>query len=176
MVDIDPANQVEIRYKLRPEDEWRKGFILMRVDWENQIFELMQLRQGEWPSGKGLDVERMHAPYYGIQIGDQVIIQVDEQEKRFPVQGVIRAPFVPPPSMWDLTFFFSADEVIEQFGLPRWQIHAAQSAGAALQRHPRPAGGFRTETAPGQAGLPGGQHALPGPAGALGAYFHRRAW
>ena len=116
--NIEGVNTVEIRYKIHPQDEWSKGSILAR-DFEAQMYDVLQLKDGAWPEGKGLDIERMHAPFYGIEIGDSVILEVAGHEKAFPITGLIRHPFVPPPAMYDWAFFFGSDEIMEQYGIPR---------------------------------------------------------
>ena len=105
LVDIEPANTIEIRYKLQPGEKWRRGNILQRDDFENQTYDTLQLKAGVWPGEQGLSIERMHSPFYGIDLGDQVIIEVENQERTFAITGKIRHPFVPPPFMYDLTFF-----------------------------------------------------------------------
>ena len=121
VVDIEPVNTVEIRYKLNPQDEWRKGSILMR-DFAQQIYDKVQLKAGDWPLGRVLGIERMHAPFYGLEIGSQVILEVGEQERVFPITAKIRHPFVPPPQMYDWAFFFGDAEVMEMFGIPDGQF------------------------------------------------------
>lgn len=116
--DVEPLNTIEVRYKIHPQDKWKKGNILARDDYPNQVYDITQLKQGVWPDGRYLGIERMHSPWYGLFIGDKVIIEVDGQEKTFQFSGVIRHPFVPPPSMYDLAFFFSGPEVMEMFGIP----------------------------------------------------------
>jgi putative ABC transport system permease protein len=115
--DLDPINSIEIRYKLRPEAVWKKCSILMR-DYALQEYDLLQLKAGEWPDGENLGIERMHAPFYGIDIDDQVIIEVGNSARSFPITGKIRHPFVPPPSMYDWAWFFSGEEIMEKFGIP----------------------------------------------------------
>jgi putative ABC transport system permease protein len=118
--DIDPINAVEVRYKKRPEDEWSKGSILMR-DYENQVYDTLQLKAGVWPEGKHLSIERLHSPFYGIDIGDEVIFEVGKQERTLQVTGRMRHPFVPPPAFADWAWFFSGEEVMELYGIPRGQ-------------------------------------------------------
>jgi len=47
--DVEPYNEVSVQYKLHPQDPWRQGVIEMKGDYIHQKFELVQLRQGQWP-------------------------------------------------------------------------------------------------------------------------------
>ena len=104
---IDPYNSVSILYKLHPQDEWRQSVIQTRDNFEAQKYELLQLKAGHWPGEKNeISVERMAAQFLNIGIGDKVIFQINEKERTFPITGLIRHPFVPPPQFQDLAFFF----------------------------------------------------------------------
>lgn len=117
--DVEPYNSANVLYKLRPEDEWRQGVIQMRDNYEQQKYELLQLRGGYWPRYKDeIAVERMGAQSLNIGIGDSVIFKVDEKERAFPITGFIRHPFVPPPQFMDLAFFFMSGEGMQRFGVP----------------------------------------------------------
>ncbi|CAG1017051.1 Macrolide export ATP-binding/permease protein MacB [Anaerolineales bacterium] len=117
--DIEPYNSVSIFYKLRPEDDWRPGVIQMRDDFENQKYELLQLREGHWPDVKNeVAVERMAAQFLDIGIGDSVIFKIDEKERNVPVTGLVRHPFVPPPQFQDLAFFFMSSKGMERLDIP----------------------------------------------------------
>jgi putative ABC transport system permease protein len=117
--DVEPYNSVVVLYKLRPENEWKQGVIQMRDNYEQQKYELLQLRAGHWPHTKNeIAVERMGAQSLNIGIGDSVIFKIDEKERVLPVTGFIRHPFVPPPQFQDLAFFFMSGEGMERFGVP----------------------------------------------------------
>jgi putative ABC transport system permease protein len=117
--DIEPFNSVNILYKLRPGDEWRQGVVQMRDNYEEQKYALLQLRNGRWPSAKNeIGLERMAAQFLHIGIGDSVIVKIDEKERTFPITGLLRHPFVPPPQFMDLAFFFMNGEGMERFGIP----------------------------------------------------------
>jgi putative ABC transport system permease protein len=118
--DVEPYNSVNILYKLHPEDEWRQGVIQMRDNYEQQKYELLQLRGGHWPNNKNeIAVERMGAQSLNIGIGDSVIFKIDEKERVLPVTGFIRHPFVPPPQFMDLAFFFMDGQGMERLGIPQ---------------------------------------------------------
>jgi putative ABC transport system permease protein len=117
--DVEPYNSVNVVYKLHPEDEWRQGVIQMRDNYEQQKYELLQLRGGHWPDSKNdLAVERMGAQSLNVGIGDSVIFKINDKERVLPITGFIRHPFVPPPQFMDLAFFFVSGEGMERLGIP----------------------------------------------------------
>jgi putative ABC transport system permease protein len=117
--DVEPYNSANVLYKLRPQDEWRQGVIQMRDNYEQQKYELLQLRGGHWPNSKNeIAVERMGAQSLNIGIGDSVIFKIDEKERVLPITGFIRHPFVPPPQFMDLAFFFMNGEGMERLSVP----------------------------------------------------------
>ena len=123
--DVDPYNGVNILYKLHPEDEWRQGVILMRDNYEEQKFSILQLRAGIWPQSKNdLAIERMAAQFLSVGIGDSVIIKFDEKERNLPITGFIRHPFVPPPQFMDMAFFFMSAEGMERLGIPQGKFNS----------------------------------------------------
>ena len=117
--NVEPFNEINIQYKIHPEDQWRQGAIHMRGDFTNQKYELVQLRQGPWPSGKDdLGVERMAALYNHLGIGDTIIFKTGNRQRTETISSLIRHPFVPPPQFFDLSVFFMSGEGLEHFGIP----------------------------------------------------------
>lgn len=117
--DVEPYNSVSILYKLRPQDEWHQGVIQMRDNYDEQKYELLQLRGGHWPNGKNeIAAERMAAQYRKMSIGDDIIFKIDDKERVVPVTGLIRHPFVPPPQFADVGFFFMDGEGMQRLGIP----------------------------------------------------------
>ena len=76
MEDIEVMNEVTVRYKLHPEDEWQRGRIVMRPDYNDQKYDVLQLKEGNWPSNDGIGIERLSSQYFGIGLGDQIIFEV----------------------------------------------------------------------------------------------------
>lgn len=116
--DVDPFNEVGIRYKLHEGDDWRPGALHMRGDFTQQKYELVQLMDGRWPRKGEIGIERMAASFLGADIGDQVIVKIGDSERSYPITGRIRHPFVPPPQFQDLAVFFVNADTLERFGIP----------------------------------------------------------
>ena len=120
--DIEVVNSVTVRYKIHPEDEWQRGSLVMRDDYEDQTYDVVQLKEGEWPKADTIGIERLSSQYYGIDIGDTVIFELEKTDRALPIGGKIRHPFVPPPQFGgDATFFVDA-QGLERFGVPNGQF------------------------------------------------------
>src|SRR5512139_4044161 len=46
---VEPYNEVPVRYKIRPEDRWETGVVIMRDDFKRMKYDLLQLKDGQWP-------------------------------------------------------------------------------------------------------------------------------
>ena len=77
--DVQPYNQVVVRYKVHPQDEWKQGIVHMLDDFDHQKYELIELRQGRWPKKDDIGIERMAAQFLNVGIGDEVIFKIDEK-------------------------------------------------------------------------------------------------
>jgi putative ABC transport system permease protein len=116
--NVEPYNSISVMYKLHPGDEWRQGVIQTR-DYEQQKYELVQLREGHWPQTKNdIGIERMAANYNHLGLGDQVILKIGNQQRTFEFTSLIRHPFVPPPQFQDLAFLFMSGQGLERFDIP----------------------------------------------------------
>lgn len=116
--NVDPYCNVSASYKIDPTKDWRPGVIQLRDDYTNQKYEMVQLREGNWPQKGEIGIERMAAGFLNTGVGDQVIFKMGNNERAFPITGKIRHPFVPPPQFQDLAFFFADAETLERFGIP----------------------------------------------------------
>jgi putative ABC transport system permease protein len=116
--DIEPVNQITVRYKLNPEDDWELGALVERSDYGNQTYDLLALKEGEWPKDGGFAVERMSGSYFGIELGSEVILDVRGAESTYEITGVIRHPFVEPPPFGGQAHFFTDAQGLAEFGIP----------------------------------------------------------
>lgn len=118
VVDVDPVNQISVRYKLNPNDEWELGTLVMRQDYDAQVYDRLELKEGAWPQDTTFGVERLTSQFYGIDIGDEVIFELAGADRAFPVGGAIRHPFVPPPLFGGQAHFFTDAQGLARFGIP----------------------------------------------------------
>ncbi len=115
--DIEVSDQVTVRYKINPEDEWRRGSLVMRYDYEHQTYDIVQLKEGEWPDRDSIGIERLSAQFFKVDIGDEVIFELEKTDRALPITGKIRHPFVPPPQFGGDAVFFVDAEGMERFSI-----------------------------------------------------------
>lgn len=118
VVDVEVLNQVSTRYKLHPQDEWKAAVLIMRDDYEDQTYDLLQLKAGDWPEKDTIGIDRSASNFYGIDLGDKVIFELEKTDRALTVGGKIRHPFVPPPSFGGEPRFFVDAQGLERFNIP----------------------------------------------------------
>jgi putative ABC transport system permease protein len=118
IIDIDPVNQISVRYKIDPDDSWKLGTLVQRSNYEDQTYDIVVLKEGVWPSDEKIGIERLSSQYFGPEIGDEVIFQVRGEEIEYEVNSLIRHPFVQPPPFGGQAHFFTDSAGLEEFGIP----------------------------------------------------------
>ncbi len=95
-----------VRWKLEGESAWRKGTLVARFDYAQQQINRVQLLDGRWPARRTLAVERKTAAFFAVLPGQTVVIETGSTERRVPLAGTVRKPYVLPPEYGgDATFF-----------------------------------------------------------------------
>lgn len=116
---IEPANQLSIRFKKVGAEKWEPAILMMRDDYTDQTYDLLQLRAGDWPSDRQFGVERLTGQSFDIEMGDTIIFDIGNgTERAFPVNTMIRHPFVQPPDFGGPAHFFTDAEGLARFGIP----------------------------------------------------------
>lgn len=118
VVDVEVLNQLSTRYKLHAQDEWQPAVLIMRDNFEEQTYDLLQLKAGAWPKKDSIGVDRSASAFYGLEIGDSVIFELDKTDRALTIGGKIRHPFVPPPSFGGEPRFFVDAQGLEHFNIP----------------------------------------------------------
>ncbi len=118
VVDVDPVNQLSIRYKSQTDDRWELGTVVMRADYDEQTYDRLELKDGRWPQGDSLGVERLSSQFYSINQGSELLFEVDGREEPFTINGLIRHPFVAPPPFGGQAHFFADAQAMDRFGIP----------------------------------------------------------
>src|SRR5512133_3512130 len=60
---VEPYSSATVRYKVHPHHSWQLGLVEMREDYRHMKYALVQLKEGPWPSGKYIGIERLSSQY-----------------------------------------------------------------------------------------------------------------
>lgn len=115
---VEPMNIATVRYKTAPDAPWQPATAVARDDYENQTFDWLVLKEGQWADAGGIGVERITSEYYGVEMGDELIFEMEGTDRAFPVTGLVRHPFVPPPDFGGNAYFFFDQQAMTRFGFP----------------------------------------------------------
>ena len=115
---VEPANQLSVRYRQSGSERWQPGNIVMRTDYDNQLYDNVVLKEGKWPGEGNVGIERLSGQFFDIAIGDEVIFDVAGREFSFAVDGQIRHPFVQPPPFGGQAHFFVNAQTLATLGVP----------------------------------------------------------
>jgi putative ABC transport system permease protein len=122
VADLEVMNEITVRYKIHPEDEWSRGSMVMRDDYRDQIYDKVELKEGEWPKKNDIAIERLSSQFFGLEIGDEVIFEFDKTDRPLRIIGKIRHPFVPPPQFGGDAYFFVDAKGLERFEIPEGEF------------------------------------------------------
>lgn len=120
---IEVLNITNTRYKTSPGGEWHSATIVMRNDFAAQQFDHLTLVAGHWPDKQSIAVERLSSAAFDIQMGDEIILELEGTDRSFPVEGMIRHPFVPPPDFGGDTYLMVNEDIMARFGIPRGRFN-----------------------------------------------------
>lgn len=114
VVDTQGVVSYGIRWKPTLDSEWNQATVVALDDYQNQAFDLVELRSGAWPGSDSVAVEFNHVAPYGVPpIGNLVYFEVNDRPKAVTVGGTIRDPQqFPPPFAQQATFYATRDMLV----------------------------------------------------------------
>ncbi len=123
VVEIEAVNELSIRYRLSPEEDWQPGELTMRADYEDQTYNLLQLKAGGWPRRNNIGIDMRAKQYLGLEFGEEVIFELEGTDRALPVTGSIRHHFMTSPDFGDNPRFFVDAQALERFGIPNGEFN-----------------------------------------------------
>ena len=88
--NAQPFVQMPVRYKVLSEDPWKNGIVYILDDYDHQIYELIQLKEGRWPRKDDIGIERLAAQHLNKNIGDKLTFEIHDTERVLAISGMIR--------------------------------------------------------------------------------------
>ncbi len=114
---LDVLTQLSARYKTPNDADWQTGTVLFRPDYLRQQYDQMTLLSGHWPQGRHLAAERLSGISAKLESGDKIEFETPTGLTEFDVDGIIRHPFVKPPTFGGQLHFFIDAASAAAFGI-----------------------------------------------------------
>jgi len=117
VAEIEGFAQVGIRWKTTLDGEWQEGHVISVEDFEQQKFDQLTLKAGDWPTNKLLGVEEVHIDSFSAPgIGGTIYIEINERPRPFSINGIFRNPFEWPLPFGQEAAFYATPAALDEFG------------------------------------------------------------
>jgi putative ABC transport system permease protein len=114
---VDSMTQLTVRFRRQGESDWTLGTVMIRADYTEQQFDLTALQSGSWPSAKQMAIENLSARFTGLKIGNRIEFETTSGSQSLQINGIVRHPFVKPPSFGGQVHFFIDSATAALFGV-----------------------------------------------------------
>ena len=115
---VDTMTQFTGQFKTPNSTPWQTGTLLFRTDYLNQKQDQMRILAGSFPHDKAVAIERLSAQYAHLNLGDTLEIKTPNGSETLTITGIIRHPFVKPPTFGGQLHIFIAPELAPTFHIP----------------------------------------------------------
>lgn len=112
VADAEGLAIIPFRWKLESGSGWQQGLLVARDDFGAIRVGQLELVDGRWPTGRALAVERVSSRYFGVPLGATVVVEFGRGERRLPVQGVVRKPYVLAPQWGGSAAFYATPDTV----------------------------------------------------------------
>ncbi len=93
------------------------GYLEVRADYQLQRFDKTTLQSGNWPADTNIAIENLSAQVTGLQKGEQLEFATPNGSQLLSINGVVRHPFVKPPTFGGQVHFLTDAAGGERFGV-----------------------------------------------------------
>ena len=113
VAQIEALSNTTIEWRLSPQSEWKQGGLTARADYHHQTLNTLDLTRGAWPEGKTLSVEDGSDTFFGIPIGGQVELRVDDRVVPVKIGGTVYNRLSQPALFGGSAQFYADQETYE---------------------------------------------------------------
>jgi len=117
--NIELSSYMEVQYKTQPNHAWKNAEVIVRENYNAQLYDRFNLQAGQWPKQKQIAIERLSSEYYALNVDDTVIFRVGERSRERQISGVAHHKIILPPLFGGNAVFFMNNKDVEMFGIPK---------------------------------------------------------
>ncbi|MDM8527805.1 ABC transporter permease [Anaerolineales bacterium HSG24] len=108
--NVEGFSTESVEWRLNPDDEWSSGRLIARDDYKNQHYTTLGLIKGEWPTYRLFGVGQGGDEVYGIRVGSEITIRVNDNERQIKIGSIIYDPIASPPSFGGRALLFATHD------------------------------------------------------------------
>jgi putative ABC transport system permease protein len=98
VADAEGRLSASVRWKPTLEGEWKDAVLTMAPDYDQQVFDRIELRGGQWPGLNEIAIEYNDPEHWGMPpLGGTIYVQVNNNPVPIRLVGYVRDPLQLPP-------------------------------------------------------------------------------
>jgi putative ABC transport system permease protein len=86
-----------VRWRRDGETEWHDAGLIGRKDYQNLRIAVLQKTDGVWPGDKNLVMEQQTMTYFGLEVGEKILVEHGNASRLVQIVGAARSSQVIPP-------------------------------------------------------------------------------
>jgi putative ABC transport system permease protein len=114
IADVEGSDSTTIEWRLSPEDEWQSAGLIARADYNDQTFNKLTLVEGNWPTDRGVAIERGNPEVFGLPEQGPVYVRINDKEHLVEVGGLVYNQLVAPAYFGGTAQFYTTQERYEE--------------------------------------------------------------
>ena len=99
-----------IKWRRSADEAWKPAILVAIDDYEQQSIRQVKLDSGDWPTRKFMGIQRGR----DLIVNDEVFLEIDDEEYKVELNGVLYNAAHPPPFVAPEPMFFTTQERFEQ--------------------------------------------------------------
>ncbi len=111
---VEGYSNLNVEWRLSPEDRWRPAALVARLDYENQSYSKISLLSGDWPEEKNLAAEDSAITTFRVPFGGNIYIKSRGKERLVRVNGVVNDEMTQPPNFGGNAQFYASKDFFEE--------------------------------------------------------------
>lgn len=128
VTEAEGQMSASFQWRLASHEAWQVGFLSARDDYMDQKMNTVALVSGEWPHQKSLAVGAGFDTAFGVYLGDEIQLKINEREYVAPIEGVVYNAGQPPLMVDALQLYATRERFSELTGEENFNIIQTRAA------------------------------------------------
>ena len=114
VTDIEGLSSEIIEWRVSPDQDWRSGTLVARVDYPNQRLDMIELMKGDWPEDERLAIENADDTVFGMPVSGQVYLRINNRVHQMQTGGMLYNQRINPATFAGTPYYYATQETFEK--------------------------------------------------------------